>query len=196
MNPNIISSLRNRSKLTKRYYSNPTEENENFITPKSNECSNMIVETKVWYTKILSKKLDNPSTMPKANWSIPNTFLKKKNIPNIHPQNVNGIIISNFKKNAELFNSHFASQCTPIKNKSVLPPLEYKTNGRLASVNTEKKKDISLISKNLDLENAHGWDNMSIRMIQLCGKAVAEPSQIFIFNFFRRGCISRWLEEK
>ena len=58
MNPNIISSLRNRSKLTKRYYSNPTEENENFITPKSNECSNMIVETKVWYTKILSKKLD------------------------------------------------------------------------------------------------------------------------------------------
>ena len=152
MNPNIISSLRNRSKLTKRYYSNPTEENENFITPKSNECSNMTVETKVWYTKILSKKLDNPSTMPKANWSIPNTFLKKKNIPNIHPQNVNGIIISNFKKNAELFNSHFASQCTPIKNKSVLPPLEYKTNRRLASVNTEKKKIFTLYQKILILK--------------------------------------------
>ena len=108
---------------------------------------------------------------------------EEKNIPNIHPRNVNGIIISNFKKNAGLFNSHFASQCTPINNKSVLPPLEYKTNRRLASVNTKKKKkkDIYLILKNLDPENVHGWDNMSIRMIQLCGKAIAEPSQIFNF---------------
>ena len=111
-------------------------------------------------------------------------ILEEKNIHNIHPQNVNGIIISNFKKNAGLFNSHFASQCTPINNKSVLPPLEYKTNGRLASVNTEKKKkknDIYLILKNLNPENAQGWDNMSIRMIQLCGKAIAEASQIFNF---------------
>ena len=30
MNPKIISSLRNRSKLTKRYYCNPTEENKAF----------------------------------------------------------------------------------------------------------------------------------------------------------------------
>ena len=37
MNPNIISSLRDRSKLTKRYYSNPTEENKNLLTAKSNE---------------------------------------------------------------------------------------------------------------------------------------------------------------
>ena len=109
-------------------------------------------------------------------------ILQEKNIPNIHPLNLNGIIISNFKKNAKLFNSHFASLCTPINNKSVLPPLEYKTNGRLASVNTEKKKkDIYLILKDLNPENAHGWDNMSIRMIQLCGKAIAEPSQIFNF---------------
>ena len=65
MNCKIISSLRNRSKLTKRYYSNPTEENKN-LTAKSNECSKMIVEAKKRYTNKLSKKLDNPSTMPKA----------------------------------------------------------------------------------------------------------------------------------
>ena len=87
MNPKIISSLRNRSKLTKRYYSNPTEENKILLTAKSNECSNMIVEAKERYTNKLSEKLDNPSTMPKAYWSILNTFLNNKRIPNIPPIN-------------------------------------------------------------------------------------------------------------
>ena len=109
MNPNIISSLRNRCKLTKRYYSNPTEENKNLLTTKSNECSNMIIEAKERYRNKLSKKSDDPSTMPKAYWSILNTFLNNKKIPNIPPLNVNSKIISNFEKKAELFNSHFAS---------------------------------------------------------------------------------------
>ena len=81
MNPKIISSLRNRSKLTKIYYSNPTEENKNLLTAKSNECSNMIVEAKEMYINKLRKKLDHPSTMPKAHWSTLNTFLNKKNTP-------------------------------------------------------------------------------------------------------------------
>ena len=38
MNPKIISSLRNRCKLTKRYYSNSTEKNKKFLTAKSSEC--------------------------------------------------------------------------------------------------------------------------------------------------------------
>ena len=46
MNPKIVSSLRNRSELTKRYYSNPTGENKNLLTTKSKECSKMIVEAK------------------------------------------------------------------------------------------------------------------------------------------------------
>ena len=71
-------------------------------------------------------------------------------------------------------NSHFASQCTPINNSSVLPPLEYKTNGRLVAVSM-KEDDICLILKNLNPEKAHGWGNISIRMIQLCGKAIVEP---------------------
>ena len=81
MNPKIFSSLRNRSKLTKRYYSNPTEENKNLLTAKSNECSNMIVEAKEKYTKKLIKRLDDPSMMPKACWSILNTFLNNKKHP-------------------------------------------------------------------------------------------------------------------
>ena len=93
MNPKIISSLRNRSKLTKRYYSNPIEENKNLLTAKSKACSKMIVDAKERYTNKLSKKLDDAPTMPKAYWSILNTFLNNKKIPNISPLNVNGKII-------------------------------------------------------------------------------------------------------
>ena len=70
MNPAIISSLRNRSKLAKKYYSNPTEENENLLNATSKECSNMIVKAKERYTNKLSKKFDETSTMPQAYWSI------------------------------------------------------------------------------------------------------------------------------
>ena len=151
MNPKIILSLRNRSKLTKIYYSNTTEDNKNLLTAKSSKCSKMIAEAKVRYTNKVSKKLDAPSTMPKAYWSILNTFLNSKKIPNTPPLNVNDKITSNFDKKAELFNSHFASQCTPINNSSVLPPLEYKTNGRLVSVNI-KEDDIYLILRILTLK--------------------------------------------
>ena len=58
--------LANRSKLTKRYYSNPTEENKNLLNAKSNKCSKMIVETKERCTNKLSKKLDDSST--KCRW--------------------------------------------------------------------------------------------------------------------------------
>ena len=84
--------------MTKRYYSNPTEEDKILLTAKSNECSKMIAEAKERYTSKLRKKLDDPSTMPKAYWSILHTFLNNKKIPNIPPLNVNGKIISNFEK--------------------------------------------------------------------------------------------------
>ena len=132
----------------------------------------MIDETKERYTNKLSKKLDDPSTMSKAYCSILNTFLNNKKIPNFPPLNVNGKIISNFDKKVEPFNSYFASQCTSSNNSSVAPPLEYKTNWRLASVNV-KEDDVYLLSKSLNLS----------RMIQLYGKAIVEPLQILFLSF-------------
>ena len=82
----------------------------------------------------------------------------------------------------ELFNSHCASQCTPLNNSSALLALEYKTNGWLASVNI-KEDYIYLILKNLNSGKAHGWGNISIRIIQLCGKAIVEPLRISFLSF-------------
>ena len=42
----------------------------------------MILKAKTKYTSKLSKRLDDSSTMPKAYWSILNTFLNNKNPSN------------------------------------------------------------------------------------------------------------------
>ena len=113
----------------------------------------MIVEAKERCTNKLSKKLDDPSMIPKGYWQIISTFFNNKNMPNIPVLNVNGKIIFNFEKKAELFNSHFVPQRTPINNSSVLLPSQCKTNAWLVSVNP-KEDDIYLIYlrlKNLKL---------------------------------------------
>ena len=46
---------------------------------------------------------------------------------------------------------------------------------------------IYLISKNLNPEKVHGWDNISIRMIKLCGKAIVDPLRILFLSFLEEG---------
>ena len=85
----------------------------------------------------------------------------------------------------EPVNSHFASQWTQINNSSVLPPHQYKTNEWLASVN-KKEDDTDLILKRLNPEKAR-WDDISIWMIHVCGKAIVEPLPILILSFSKEG---------
>ena len=67
-----------------------------------------------------------------------------------------------------IYSNYIQSQCTPNNNSAVFPPLEYKANGLLTSVNI-KKDDIYLILKNLNPGKAHGWDIIiSIRKIGKC----------------------------
>ena len=80
----------------------------------------------------------------------------------------------------ELLSLHLASKFTAVTNSSVLPPSLYKTNDRLASVNI-KEDDIYLILKTLNPEKGHASDDISIWMIQLCGKVIVE--QIVFLSF-------------
>ena len=81
--------------MVKKYYL------EKAIT-ESNECTEIILAAKEKYINELSKKLSNPETAPETYWKILNRFLRK--IPSIPPLLVNGDMISNFSKKAELFN--------------------------------------------------------------------------------------------
>ena len=66
-----------------------------------------------------------------------------------------------------MFNNYFASQCTPIKNISKLPNFSYKTEKVLTSFDI-KDDDILPIVKNISVDKAHGWGQLSIKIIKTC----------------------------
>ena len=125
----------------------------------------------------MCKKLNDPITVPKTYWKMINCFLSNKNIPVIPPLLVNAEIISNFSQKASIFNKSFASQCTPLQNSSILPTFYLRTDEILSSFKIGDN-DIFAIIKNLNPNKSHGWDNISIRMIQLCGKSIAYPLKL------------------
>ena len=125
----------------------------------------------------MCEKLNDPIIAPKAYWKIINRFLSNKKIPAVPPLLVNGEIISNFSQKATIFNKFFASQCTLLQNSSSLPTFYLTTNETLSSLNISDN-DIFAIIKNLNPNKFHVWDNISIRMIKLCGKSIVCPLKL------------------
>ena len=73
----------------------------------------------------------------------------------IAPILADGKLVSDFKIKTELFNSHFAAQCTPVKNAIALRKFKYITDKRL-NYFTINENNIFLIIKNLNADKAHG----------------------------------------
>ena len=44
--------------------------------------------------------------------------------------------------------------------------------------------------KNLNLNKAHGWDNVSIHMMQLCGKSIGKPLKYLFESSLTMGAFS------
>ena len=176
MNDKIKKCLRERSKLTKFYYKHgqKKKEDQEKVQAKAACCIEEILKAKNDYILRMTSKLNDPKTSPKAYWPILNQFLYNKKIPLIPPFFVNKKSISDFRVKTNLFNGFFASICTPINNGSTLPQFAYQTNVKINSFRVNQN-DISLIIKTLDAEKAHGWDNISIKMIHICGDPIALP---------------------
>ena len=79
MNSLIISSLKKRTKYTKRFCENPSDYNKDLLNNQANKCTRLIIQAKEKYIAKMSGKLDNPNTAPKTYWSIISRFLNKKN---------------------------------------------------------------------------------------------------------------------
>ena len=131
----------------------------------------------------MSAKLDSPKTAPKTHWFIISRFFNKSKMQAIPTILSNGKLVSDFKKKIKIFSFRIAAQCTPVKNASTLPKFKYRTDKCLNSF-TVIANDIFLITKNLNADKAHGWDNIYIRIIQLCGKTCFTTSEVFYFYYF------------
>ena len=97
------------------------------------------------------------------------TFLTVKNslhTPIVHEDK----FVTDFQVKSEIFNSHFAKQCSLLKNESQIPPqLLPHTNTCLSTVRFSEN-DILKVIRKLDPSKAHGHDKISIRMLKLNDK--------------------------
>ena len=59
----------------------------------------------------------------------------------------------------------------PIQNTSILSPFLLRTSARITSFHVTKE-DVLLIIKTLNSSKARGWDNISIKMIKICGESI------------------------
>ena len=104
-----------------------------------------------------------------------NNFLNNSKIPSVPPILIFGETMTNSVEKANIFNEFFASKRTPLEKNSKIPLLLMNTDKRLNTV-TIKKDDIISIIKSLNPTKAHGFDKISIRMIQLRGGFYHTPS--------------------
>ena len=90
--------------------------------------------------------------------------------------------MTDFKANANIFNDFFSKECTPLVNGNKLPENQvYLTNSRINSVPFSDDLVINII-RNLNVNKAHGHDDISIRMIKMCDESLLRPQSIIIRN--------------
>ena len=81
----------------------------------------------------------------------------------------------------------FAFKCTPLINNKALPnSFDYISTARLPSINFNNG-DIMKIIKSLKVNKAHGHDDISIRMIRLCGQLTVKSLSIIFKNCIDNG---------
>ena len=149
----------------------------------------MIDHEKTFYNlhlKSLDDKLIDKTTGPKTYWSIINSLLNKCKIPRIPLLLVAEKIIIDCKEMAKLFNDYFLYQCKPIINDSTLHIFTQITCSNLDTIAISQQSILGTI-KSLNVNKVHGPDNISGRMIQLCGDKITLPLSIIFVNIINTG---------
>ena len=150
------------------------------------EGTRMIEDAKQNYLRRTGQTLAHPGTSSKTYWTLINTVLNKAKIPIIPPLLENGLFITDFTEKAQLFNDYFILQCTTIDTGSEIP-LETTRGSTLISDFAISEEKILNIIRSLNTNKAHGWDEISIRMIKLSDASLVTPLKIIFTNCLRCG---------
>ena len=107
-------------------------------------------------------------------------------IPIIPPILENELFVTDFAEKAQIFNDYFIRKCTTLDTGSVILhdlPIPVALISEF-SISDEKILDII---RSLNPNKAHGWDEISIRMIKLRDVALITPLKIVFTNCLRCG---------
>ena len=119
----------------------------------------------------------NPEVSVKKYWTISKTFCSSKKIPLIPPQLINDRLMTGFHERASSFNSYFPKQCTLIENyNSILTETNCLCDAKISVVDFDNQ-DVLKILRALDINKAHGHDNIPTRMMKLFNSAIVNHFQ-------------------
>ena len=112
----------------------------------------------------------------------------KCKVPRIPPLFVRNTFIIICKEKASVFNNFYISRCTPFLNDSPLPALNFLTNSRIGYFEISSN-EINLIIEGLNINKAHGPDNISVNMVKLFGEHLCVSLKIIYDNILETGII-------
>ena len=189
MNETIKNKMKVRDNLFKHYIQNGRFESDFILIERlGNELSDLISQAKALYHENLARKLNNPLLQANTYWSILKTFYNDKKVPLIPPLLIDDKFVTDIKTKANIFNKFFADQCTPLKNNSILPTNQiFLTQARLEFLEFNEGEILKII-RALDINKAHGHDDISIRMIKICDKSLLKPLTILFKNSISSCC--------
>ena len=150
------------------------------------EGARLIEEAKRHYFLKAGKTLSNPGTSSKTYWTLINTVLNKVKIPMIPPLLENGLFVTDLTEKAQIFNDYFILQCTTIDTGSEIPQDAPATTTLINDFVISDEKILNII-RSLIPNKAHGWDEISVRMIKLSDVSLVLPLKIIFTNCLRRG---------
>ena len=101
---------------------------------------------------------------------------------------VDNNFVTDIQTKANIFNTFFAEQCTPLNNSSVLPVNQmFLTQSILNFINLNEDEILKVI-RALNIHKAHGHDDISVRMIKICDKSLLKPLIILFGNSIKSSC--------
>ena len=187
INNKIKSLIKNKNEYFKNCVKPNNSESIMYFEEMQDTLRTSIEISKQKYYFKLSRKLAVNKINPKCYWSILKSFLSNKKIPFIPPLIQSDQFVEDFTEKSELFKSFFAKQCTYIETGSSLPThILRSTNKSLNTINFTEDDILNVIRK-LDPSKAHGHDQISIRMIQICDKAICKPLHLIFSSCIESG---------
>ena len=179
--------LRKKNHAYKNFMRNGQPDNKlEGIQKMISEGAKMIEDAKQNYLRKTGQILAHPGTSRKTYWTLINTVLNKAKIPIIPPLVENGLFITDFTEKAQLFNDYFILQCTTIDTGSEIPQDIPGTSTLIDNFVISEEKILNII-RSLNPNKAHGWDEISIRMIKLSDASLVTPLKIIFANCLKCG---------
>ena len=185
--PHIKSFLRKKNRAFKSFIAKgqPNDMLEG-IQDMIAQGSKLVEDAKHKYFTNVGRTLSDPSTGTKKYWSLINKILNKAKIPEIPPLLENDIFVLDFASKAQIFNDYFILQCTTLDTGSEIPSDLPVTASQLREFVISDEKILRII-RNLNSNKAHGWDEISVRMIKICDESLIIPLKLIFENCLRHG---------